>query len=666
MRIRRFLHPVVAAILLLSPLSARQAPPLDPPPVDEEALARRLFEMTRPAAGERAIIVHDPTYYPGITNRLREALQAAGVQTFAVQEDTPAMMERYMADDALADRREQEVVSMYRPLFRAADIFYWMPTRGYADDLRWERLVEESRVRSVHFHWMLRFPGTRTPEEVAQQGRAIEQRALRVDYEAHAKTQRRLRDALAGQTIRITTPAGTDLTVRVPSDQWFHLGDGDASRARAATGRSIRDRQQELPVGMFMFVPDSSSFRGTLVAPAIGQAGAQVRNARFHFDKGRAVRYSADEGEAWIRTRIQQVGADGDKVGTIFFNTHPSGYHPGLTVDVGSNWENGGRNRAVGMRRMTMRLADATVTAGASTVMHDGRLVVDAQPRISSETPVWSPDSRRLAFSAGPAMQHQIYVMNADGSGARRLTDGEQNRWPSWSPDSKTIVFMSDRDGQGELYLMNPDGSEQRRLTRTPAHEFAPAWSPQGDSIVCLAEMPGAKQQLLRVWLDGRVERLEGDHLYYGRIAWLPDGSRFLVAANRDAATTAADRWKVPARLFSYTADGRTVEPITEAGTIGNPWPSHDGRRLVVDGGVGQSWASDSGQWDLSILDRSSGTLSRLTHSDANEWGAAWSPDGRFIAFASGRDRVYALTVIAADGTGRRALTRTDRLPDQR
>ena len=665
MRIGRLIPPAFAVALLFAPLSARQVPSVDPPPVDEEALARRLFEMTRPSPGERAIIVHDPTYYPGITNRLREALQSAGVQTFALQEDTPAMMERYMADDALAERREQEIVSMYRPLFRAADIFYWMPTRGYADDLRWERLVDESRVRSVHFHWMLRFPGTRSPEEIAEGARALEQRALRVDLEAHAATQRRLGDALRGQTLRITTPAGTDLTVRVPADQWFHFGDGDASKARAATARSIRDRQQELPVGMFMFVPDSSGVRGTLVAPAIGQSGGQVRNARFQFDAGRAVRNSADAGEDWIRTRIRHVGPDGDRVGTIFINTHPSGYHPGLTIDVGSNWENGGRNRAVGMRRMTMRLSDATVTAGATTIMHEGRLVLAARSQISSETPVWSPDSQQLAFSSGPAMHHQIYVINADGSRAQRLTEGEQNRWPSWSPDGKTIVFMSDRDGQGELYLMNPDGSGQRRLTRTPAHEFAPAWSPKGDSIVCLAEMPGAKQQLLRVWLDGRVERLDGDHLYYGRIAWLPDGSRFLVAANRDASTTAADRWKVPARLFSYSPDGRDVQPVTEPGTTGNPSPSRDGRRLVVDGGVGESWASDKGQWDLSILDLATGEKRCLTNGDdVNDWGPAWSPDGRYIAFASGRNRVYALTVIAADGSGRRTLTRTDRLPD--
>lgn len=50
-------------------------------------------------------------------------------------------------------------------------------------------------------------------------------------------------------------------------------------------------------------------------------------------------------------------------------------------VDIGANWENGGRNRAVRMRRMTIRLPDATVTADGRTLMTAGRLDPDALSR---------------------------------------------------------------------------------------------------------------------------------------------------------------------------------------------------------------------------------------------------------------------------------------------
>jgi hypothetical protein len=52
-----------------------------------------------------------------------------------------------------------------------------------------------------------------------------------------------------------------------------------------------------------------------------------------------------------------------------------------VVIDIGANWENGGRNRAVGMRRMTLRLPDATVTAGGRILMRDGQLLPSPSQR---------------------------------------------------------------------------------------------------------------------------------------------------------------------------------------------------------------------------------------------------------------------------------------------
>ncbi len=74
--------------------------------------------------------------------------------------------------------------------------------------------------------------------------------------------------------------------------------------------------------------------------------------------------------------------------------------------------------------------------------------------------------------SCAAAFNSEIYVMNADGSGQRRLTRNAASDFaPAWSPDGRKIAFVSRRDGNCEIYVMNADGSGQRRLTRNPAYD---------------------------------------------------------------------------------------------------------------------------------------------------------------------------------------------------
>ncbi|KXK19858.1 MAG: WD40 domain-containing protein, partial [Chloroflexi bacterium OLB15] len=93
------------------------------------------------------------------------------------------------------------------------------------------------------------------------------------------------------------------------------------------------------------------------------------------------------------------------------------------------------------------------------------------------------PAEEQIAFYSFRDADLEIYVMNADGSNVRRLTNtaGEDSQ-PAWSPDSTQIAFMSDRDGNREIYVMNADGSNVRRLTYDEAWDRTPAWSPDGSA----------------------------------------------------------------------------------------------------------------------------------------------------------------------------------------
>ena len=88
----------------------------------------------------------------------------------------------------------------------------------------------------------------------------------------------------------------------------------------------------------------------------------------------------------------------------------------------------------------------------------------------------WSPDGTRLALYRGPAGDHNIYVINVDGSGLVQLTNGGDNLGPSWSPDGDWIAFTSFRDGNNEIYIIHPDGTGLTRLTNTPISDWQPRW----------------------------------------------------------------------------------------------------------------------------------------------------------------------------------------------
>ncbi len=100
--------------------------------------------------------------------------------------------------------------------------------------------------------------------------------------------------------------------------------------------------------------------------------------------------------------------------------------------------------------------------------------------------PSWSPDGKQILFERAPAgtftpgteaQEKDIYVMRADGTHVRRLTDSPGlDEGPEFSPDATKIVFSSARDGQQEIYVMDADGSNPRRLTDNPARDESPDW----------------------------------------------------------------------------------------------------------------------------------------------------------------------------------------------
>ena len=97
-------------------------------------------------------------------------------------------------------------------------------------------------------------------------------------------------------------------------------------------------------------------------------------------------------------------------------------------------------------------------------------LTGDTQLRFNSD-PSWSPDGHKIAFNSrrfADGFHNDIFVITADGEELEQLTEDGASRSPVYSPDGTKIAFASSRDGDVHIYLMEANGRNAVKLTRTP------------------------------------------------------------------------------------------------------------------------------------------------------------------------------------------------------
>jgi dipeptidyl aminopeptidase/acylaminoacyl peptidase len=317
--------------------------------------------------------------------------------------------------------------------------------------------------------------------------------------------------------------------------------------------------------------------------------------------------------------------------------------------------------------------------------------------------PKVSPDGKWIAYDASTidlaanVRKSAIYLMAADGSAAKQITEGaKQDEEPAWSPDGKAIAYVSNAEGGAkQVYLYDVAGGKSRKLTSLAGGASAVKWVPDGSGLVlvsdiypdcgiapdCIKKKDAAAEKrpskariidnlLYRHWnawveptrahiihvsLDGKARDLTpGPHdappFSVGggnEFDVSPDGKELVYARNVDTnpeRSTNADLYIVPISERMY-GEARRITSRTGADT--SPAFSPDGKWIAYRSQARQGYESDL--WELWLYDRAAKTAKRIA-ADFPDWieEVTWSPDSKtLIATAplKGKTAIYEITL---------------------
>lgn len=201
-----------------------------------------------------------------------------------------------------------------------------------------------------------------------------------------------------------------------------------------------------------------------------------------------------------------------------------------------------------------------------------------------------------------PLGQFELFTVKRDGTDLKQLTStGAYNAEATVSRDGKRVIFTSTRDGDVDLYTMNVDGSDVRRITTRVGYDGGAFFSPDGSKIVWRAQYP------------------------------------VTAADSADYLRLLKNRLVRPAKLELWVAnaDGSNPKQITNLGGANfAPFFHPDGKRIIFS----SNHADPRGRaFDLYLINVDGTGLEKVTNSGDFDGFPMFSPDGKRLVFASNR-----------------------------
>jgi Tol biopolymer transport system component/DNA-binding winged helix-turn-helix (wHTH) protein len=274
----------------------------------------------------------------------------------------------------------------------------------------------------------------------------------------------------------------------------------------------------------------------------------------------------------------------------------------------------------------------------------------------SDSRPAWSPDGRNISFLRSTPEARAWYMTSVLGGPETKLADvfpyfdlGSGNS-SYFSPDGKTlaIVDRTTPSAPSSIFLISLEGSARLKLTSPPAGttgDYYPSFSPDGKYLAFARAVSFSATDLYVMQLNGgKSIRLTFDGLTIDGLAWTSDGREIVFSSRRGGSFNS---------LWRIRAAGGTPERLSAFGEdVISPAISRDGNRLAYTRQL-----DDMNIWNYTV-DAAGSVISKapLIASTFRDSDPDYSPDGRRIAFTSGRNGSFGIWVSASDGSNPRLL----------
>jgi len=253
---------------------------------------------------------------------------------------------------------------------------------------------------------------------------------------------------------------------------------------------------------------------------------------------------------------------------------------------------------------------------------------------LSEPFPCFSSDGRQLIYSqygnnGTAAGDTSIEIMDANGSGKRTLyhENGFSAYDASWSPSGDTILFSIGRYFRApglpaaRIATIKPDGSDFRTIVDDGVNNGFPSWSPDGRQIV----YKQGKHLVIRTLANGRTARLTDGSHYDNFPQWRPHGDLIAFTSDRDG------RFE----LYTIRPDGTDVKRLTNArGNNAHSAWSHDGEWIVFSSGR-MGFKDEMALYDgvpqpygeIFVMRADGSDVRQLTDNKWEDASAGWAPE---------------------------------------